>query len=183
LAPFLTNTSGGYGIQQNSNFPLYRGYTSTAEHNANTPADPTPYNFMQMTHLNWFTPAFLCRRGGLRLKYLYENDVEGGYLAVNRLTENGGSKINPAKRITYDGTSASSAVVAASRANIVDMCGGHITPVRVNPVLEVELPYASRYRFSPARLKNLREPGSEFTQQHTVMFPLSGTGSKSRVHV
>lgn len=184
FAPFFnSSTTSQYFVVQVSNFPQYIGYDPNGNDNAATPIDPTPYEFGNLTPLGWFTPLFLCRRGGLRVKYVYESDeMPNGTMLVKRETENGASKVNPSARATYSSTSRSTAIASALQSGGGDFSGAHLTQLSQNPVLEVELPFASRYRFAPARKKNLREVGSEFTQQHTVQAPLSATTARARVH-
>lgn len=184
FAPDVADTAATYAIVQTSNFPLYPGYDPNGDNNAATPIDPTPYNFVVMTHLNWFTPLFLCRRGGLRVKYIYESDqVSNGLMTLNRDTENGASRLNPFGRDTFVNTSPSALNFNCWLGNVLNFSGGHATALAENPVLEVELPYASRYRFSPGRKKNMREVGSEYTQQHLVCFPTSTTAGRARVNL
>jgi hypothetical protein len=186
FAPNMSSAGGGYALVQNSNFPLYRGYDPNGDDNAQTPINPTPYNFVRMTHMNWFTPAYLCRRGGIRIKYIHESfstTINGnGVMSLTRITENGSSKLNPIKVVTFDNGSPSKASAAALNVGLVDLSGGLATPVISNPVLEAELPFATRYRFAPARLKNLRAAGSEFTQQHNLQFPLGPGDYVTRAH-
>lgn len=182
FAPFGSKgTTEQYAIMQTSNFPLYFGYDPNGEDNAAVPVDPTPFTYGLTSPLNWYTPLFLARRGGLRMKYVYDSDEMQGVLSIMRMTENGASRINPTFDDTYSAVSRSSAARAVNSIDAVNFSGSHATAISQQPVLEVEFPFMSRYRFAPARKKNLREVGSEFTQQHYIKVPLSSTVGRARL--
>lgn len=66
-------------VFNNSDFPYYRGYAPGAVDLTDAPAPNTPYNYSKMTLLNYVTPAFVARRGGLRWKYLQSvANLDGG---------------------------------------------------------------------------------------------------------
>lgn len=184
FAPYFpgTGSEGVYAGVQTSNFPMYRGYDPNGYDNAAIPSDPTPYTYGNMTPLHWFTPLFLARRGGMRIKYVYSLQQKvrvNGIMSVERITENGATRIPTIAYQTRDLTSSSANTWAAQNFGGGDFSGSQVTPLASNPVLEVELPFASRYRFFPARKLNLREAGSEFTQQHEVKFPCIDEGYSS----
>jgi hypothetical protein len=179
---FAAGSDGGYFLLQLSNFPQYIGYDPNGNDNSSLPIDPTPYEYGNLTHLGWFTPLFLSRRGGLRVKYVYESDeMPVGAMIVERVTENGSSKLNPLRYATYNPTSPSNLANNAIQGVFQSFSGAHATHLTQNPVLEVELPFASKYRFFPARKKDLRDVGSEFTQQHTLRAPCSPNAGRARV--
>lgn len=183
---FAPNFSSGANVNlvtvQTSNFPMYRGYDPNGDNNAAVPVNPTPYNYVETVPLHYYTPLFLCRRGGLRMKYVFHRlDNEYGIVAVERATENGASRLAPFVNPSFDGTSASTLAYRALNVSNVDFAGAHVTHTKEQPVLEVEFPFASKYRFAPARKKNVRESGSEFTQQHLLRFPADTTAGGARV--
>jgi len=67
---------GTYGTMRMASFnlqdfPYYRGWEPGGEDSAvNSLGGNSDYNFCTMTLLNYLTPAFACRRGGLRHKYV-----------------------------------------------------------------------------------------------------------------
>jgi hypothetical protein len=184
--PLAAATTSIYFAFQNSNFPEFRGYDPNSYYNAATPSDPTPFTFAYTTPVNWFTPLFLCRRGGMRIKYVYESDEHpNAIMSVTRDTENGATRLNLASISTYPGGTVSRSRLANSATQLYynRFSGGHTTHLEQNPTLEVEFPFATRYRFSPGRKKNLREIGSEFTQQHTLFAPTSAVSGRARAAV
>lgn len=183
---FAPNISAGTDYKrifvQTSNFPVYRGYDPNGENNAATPVDPTPCTFGTCIPLQYYTPLFLCRRGGLRVKYIFHYlSGEYGIVSVERIAENGASRLPPLSSPTFDATSTSTLAFNADGMSRAQFSGTHVTHAKEMPVLEVELPFMSKYRFSPARKKNLREVGSEFTQQHFLNFPADAIAGGARV--
>lgn len=155
------------------NFPFYRGYDPNGIDLVTTPVDPTEYNFMRTTPLHYFTPLFLCRRGGIRVKYMYTSPTSGSkMMAVTRVAEPGTSSFSSGVVRTINAESASKASAAAFNNTVTDCwSGAHVTHVDQNPVLEVELPFQSNLRFAPARKKSVMEVGSPFSHNHTVRYP------------
>lgn len=136
---------------RNSNFPYYRGYAPGAVHETSA---TTAYNYCKMTLLNYVTPAFTCRRGGLRWKYIRtggspedtslmlvarDASSQAGYdqQETTLLTQTTGTQFDRVRQSeilvphTWDGA------VATSTAQ--------------NPVVEAEVPYHINLRFSPAK--------------------------------
>eukprot|EP00918_Siedleckia_nematoides_P034606 GHVU01075295.1.p1 GENE.GHVU01075295.1~~GHVU01075295.1.p1 ORF type:complete len:809 (+),score=19.46 GHVU01075295.1:1-2427(+) len=151
------NPSTDYIKYDLPDFPFYPGY-GEGIHRAATPADPTNYTYCRMTHMNWFTPIFLCRRGGIRWKYTYANTgtsvASGTLMSVARharprdfgftiLTSNVFGAATTYNRIAYAMlNSLPGAALAGTTSTIVNQ----------NPTLEVELPFHTNSRFQPAKL-------------------------------
>jgi hypothetical protein len=153
-------------------FPVYRGYDTglITFDNSSAPVNPTPYNYVFTTPLNWFTPAFLCRRGGLRWKYVYSGPTDKVQLmSVARHAEPVG--FSRAELPVLDVTSRSEATAAANEAMIDTSAGMQVTQIQANPVLEVEIPFHTNYRFIPARTKNFNESVDPFNKFHQLKFP------------
>jgi hypothetical protein len=183
---FAPNIAAGFTRDiiyvQTSNFPMYAGYDPNGDNYAATPVDPTPFNFVFTVPLTFYTPLYLCRRGGMRIKYLlHKFDGDYGPMSVVRLAENGASRGIPVALPTYDATSSSTLAANVIKMLRAPFSGAHATHSKVQPVLEVEFPFASRYRFAPGRKKNVRETGSEFTQQHLLFFPADLSPGGARV--
>jgi hypothetical protein len=179
-----TSTAGDSVMQYTlPDFPAYRGYdTGTlAFDNSAAPVDPTPYNYTLTTPLNWFTPAFLCRRGGLRYKYVYVGDTSQNQLmSVSREAEPVGYT---ASVLTNGGGASESAAAALATGGMIDTSAGMIvTQVQQNPVLEVELPFFSNLRFFPARKKNFNSAGQETNKFHRLLVPKSTTATSSKAY-
>jgi hypothetical protein len=173
-----TNTVAQSGTwrKRASDFPLYSGYTGAgALDNAASPVDPTPYTYAAMTMLNWFTPCFLCRRGGIRWKYMWRSDgVIDGPMSVVRQSEN--DSLVDDLWYSYDQTTQSAAAYAASVGEIQPSShsGAHYTHTSQNPVLEVELPFYSNYRFYPARVRKI-ETSNDWLRVHELRSPVAAS--------
>jgi hypothetical protein len=138
----------------NSNFPYYRGYAPQGVDETSVPVYPTKYNYCHMTLLNYITPAFACRRGGLRWKYFREGSSRDNILTVQRNPYSSGFFRD--ENILSD--------ITASRDfrkrewvnefyNMWD--GAHATHVHNNPVVEVELPYYDNVRFTIGKIADV----------------------------
>jgi hypothetical protein len=169
-----------------TDFPAYRGYAVGPNAANGTAATGTPYMFCETTLMNWFTPLFLCRRGGIRHKYIYttpassfiEIDVPGSIMSVVRLSGSTGAGIFSVPDSINSASYSAQMFIASNRA--ADGHSGMVaTPLRQNPTLEVELPFFSKYRFAPARRKNFRSDTDEFHKFHSLVFPATNTASLS----
>lgn len=129
------------------NFPYYRGW----DPNGQDLRDSKGYTFAKMTLINWLTPSYVCRRGGLRYKYylLDEEDyVVNNYLSVSRYVDQNGAVYPSSQRI--DLTNDNSYDKRQYVVNVLSGWEGLIaTPTLINPTVEFELPYYSNYRFKP----------------------------------
>jgi hypothetical protein len=166
-------------------FPLYRGYSSVSPtvENAATPVDPTPYIFGKTIMLQYFTPLFLCRRGGLRHKYIHISAGESSdIMSVVRNSEPGSSSYGRFLISTIDNTSFSTAAFQANSNSVSGSGNGcAITHVGFNPTVEVEIPYQSNLRFIPARWKVLIEAGNPHSHTHNLRYPLGTTAGATQV--
>lgn len=147
-------------------FPSYYGPQPDAwGHAVQQPPIPSPFamNFCKFTYLNYFTAAFVVRRGGIRWKYsscrLVSSPPYEGHLTVQRgsdgtsmgvedysFTFSADEQSNPLNRKITDLT-------------VPGVPGYAKTPITKNPVLEVELPYYQKRRFASARANNMSVPG------------------------
>lgn len=127
------------------NFPALRGYSfqaRTAELNSD------PYNYTHMTYMNYITPMYAGWRGGIRKKY----QAIGGCTAQlgcardsNSITANGQTYVS---FTLADNASASDTAEAFANNTENGRGGAYTTSSCVNPVMEVELPFYSEYRFA-----------------------------------
>jgi hypothetical protein len=161
-------------------FPVYRGYavgSLSGLQNASLPADPTPYNYVSTTVMNYFTPLFLTRRGGLRHKYVYTSRGASvnSTMSVRRLAEpDGYSKTTFPDYVAS--ASPSEAIVHAKNRGLEGGAGMVATQVSFNPTLEIELPFHTNQRFMPARQKNFNVPGSVFSKYHQLSYGTNTSG-------
>lgn len=166
-------------------FPLYRGYAGITGsiHNAATPVDPTPYNFVETTMMNYFTPCFLARRGGIRYKYVYANNddnvVQGIMSAARSPVANSYSRGALATSNSLGSTSQQ--VVAVNNRALESHAGMTATQVSQNPVLEIEIPFHTNYRYIPARKRHVINVQDDFEHYHIVQFPNSTLVGSSAV--
>jgi hypothetical protein len=136
----------------NQDFPFYRGYDPNGRF---ATSDGTPYNFCKNTLMNYLTPAFVCIRGGLRVKYytrIPSNRKE--FSCVTRL--NGNQTVGT----SYDAVSLASQSGLAAGFNELEHTWKGTAPqtVSLNNVIEAELPYYANYRFRPARQIRIDTP-------------------------
>lgn len=143
-----------YNLQD---FPYYRGWEAGGEDaGINSLAGTSDYNFCTMTLLNYLTPAFACRRGGLRHKYVL-NQLGSATRALS-MGVSRHNLIGSANVVSTHQTDA--ALVGDRRKEIQEtekpsLGGSHATAVQVQPALEFETPYYTYgQRFEPGRRVN-----------------------------
>jgi hypothetical protein len=168
----------GYTEWVLSNFPMYYGNAPGAVHSTSTLQD---FNYAKLTLLNYVTPAFTCRRGGLRWKYMFTGrkvDISdsSGFLALER---------DPTTSSVYSqssflipaitGSTLSRRVHDSLSTGSTGWCGVHVTPTNLNPVLECELPYYSEERFIPAKKADMTSTGTR--NFFHKLFGYAGTSS------
>lgn len=157
-------------------FPYYRGYAPSGVHQTSLPTAGTPYNYCRTTLLNYITPAFTCRRGGLRWKYLRTGAAvtDTTVMAVTRSPGNGYSATQYAM-LTVPNSSISQR--ARQMASIVPHTwdGTVVTSTRQNAVIEAELPYYTADRFYPGKQANITASDGGFRTFHqlTTVFETS----------
>lgn len=173
----LAPVAGNETLAVIPDFPLYRGYAGGGGlFFASLPTDPTPYNYSSMTMMNWFTPCFLCRRGGIRYKAIFSDTTTNQYygnLSVKRLAVPTGAFLALTNIAQSPGRWSYNSDQVRGRV-LVGHEGALTTPITHNPVLEYELPMQRAYRFVPGRrLRNLSD--NWFDQYHSITFPHSPT--------
>ena len=142
-------------------FPLYRGGFSNGVDTTNA---GNPYNYVNTVMLHWISLAHSGRRGGIRYKLVPGGDVVNPIrieVQRNSLTTVNNSDIYKDEiwdRPVYTTAKAShrrSVVEAAgmdARQPSAAALGAAIALSKINGVLEFEIPYYSRYRFTPGKL-------------------------------
>jgi len=154
---------------RNGNFPYYRGYAPGAVHRSVVPLLNTPYNYSKMTLLNYVTPAFTCRRGGLRWKYFRQGgkNTESSIMMVARDASPAGFYDQIENGVFTQGSG--SRFDRVRQAGILTphtWDGATVTSTRQNPVVECELPFYSDVRFFPAKQANQTNGNDEFLSFH-----------------
>ncbi|APG78056.1 hypothetical protein 2 [Wenzhou picorna-like virus 7] len=147
-------------LKQNA-FPFLRGNVAGAVH---TTAALAPYNYCNTLLLHWITNAFSGWRGSLRWKFL----PRGGWEHITSTLERYHSVNNdqyefviatPSAPVTQSQAAAGTVAVQTSdpTSNNVPLQGktGMVyANSKVNPCLEVEVPFYSQARFVPGRVEN-----------------------------
>jgi hypothetical protein len=134
------------------NFPMYNGRTTTNgmyQQDRSGGLNAVNYNITGRTLLNWITPAFAARRGGIRYKYMlgYHRNTTPFAMVVSRGQEDHLPTFGTAE-IALDTASSNKHAAYAS----VQETGhnGSAFTSRQHPVVEVELPYYSDKKFEDA---------------------------------
>jgi hypothetical protein len=167
---------------RNSNFPYYRGYAPGAVHETIVPAAATPYNYCKMTLLNYVTPAFTGRRGGLRWKYFRTggNIQETSIMMVARdASSTGGYNQQETAMITQGSGNQFDRVRQNEILLPHTWDGAVVTSTRQNPVIEAEVPYYENVRFSPAKQADLTSSSGSFRHYHRMSTILEAAANKT----
>lgn len=157
-------------------FPYYYGYNPDSMYEDTA---GQKYAYCSNTYLNYFTPAFVAYRGGLRWKQLNLIREDSTYInlgAVMTTTRESGIKTNntidftaykwyrPYELTEIDnylfnlGANKPLAVAGASNSMSALTVGGFVTPTERNPAIEVDLPFYNNRRFMCARrIRNLEQ--------------------------
>lgn len=153
-----------------TNFPRPRGYAPNGVNSAII----YPYNYVNQTILGWFAPVYQGWRGGLRRKIvaLKPNTVGGsnfrGWMQARRIARPANSFSETATQVVL--TDTNSEIVKTISNLPVGFSGAHATALAVNPVLEIELPYHSDYRFHPTRpLEPNANPAIQFENSFELL--------------
>lgn len=129
------------------NFPLYRGYDSAGQ----DLRDGESYTYAKMTLMNWLTPSYVCRKGGIRWKYYFLDEEDyptHKLMSATRWVPPLGAAYPSNERI--DLTSRPTFAKDLYVPNVLSAWEGMIaTATMINPTVEFELPYYSNYRFKP----------------------------------
>ncbi len=158
-------------LQANS-FPALRGNVTGAIHNTSLAA---PYNYMNTVLLHWVTYMFSGWRGGIRYKVVPRRGIQYCDMVASRHAANGGSL--SVTTASYNPLPLSSASEIAE-STILNGAGvdreqtGHeglaYSISHVNPCLEFEVPYYSRYRFSPGKTQNWTTVSNDYSNYYSV---------------
>ena len=162
----LGGNSLRYFIANNSDFPYHRGYAPSAVDLTSAPLPDTPYNYSKMTLLNYLTPAFEARRGGLRWKYARSvgNSDGSSTASIQRNPANPGNFVTEVTSTTGNNPY----VVASEVATLYGSMwpGGLLQPTDQNPVLEFEAPFYQPFRFASGKNANYTSPFADFGSFH-----------------
>lgn len=143
-AHVYTRTSG--------DFPYYRGYAGPSAIHF-SPFGP-PYNYARMTLMNYITPAYVVRRGGIRYKtqQLRRRGAADTLVTFHSVTRAPlASEYNENSERFFFGNADTTEAASQVRKFVHGFAGTTIQPPANNPVLEYDLPYQNTDRFLPAK--------------------------------
>lgn len=138
-----------------SMLPLFRRFT-TISPTAQTAS--SEFRMCRNTWLNWFYPSYLGHRGGSRWKFFSRADI-----GIMQYQESSNSSGNFFFEVSTPVFPAGSNAFVQARNILVESVsyenGGALSTPVLNPTLEVEVPYYSRYRFKLNNDLELTRPG------------------------
>lgn len=165
--------------------PYWRGWDPNGLDNAtNSAAGTSPYNFCANTLLNYLAPAFVCQRGSIRHKWIKSGtrqSTDDALLCVSRQLTSGNIGLF---ETSYD---IDLPLAGAKRGNFLEMqrstlTGTVVTPTRLNPVAEIEIPFYSKgQRFRAARRVDMINDGD--TQAVEVAVETDATNGDAEVRL
>lgn len=181
---FPSDKGSGKRIMKMSltDFPFYRGWDPYASDQAiNSLAENSPYSFCNSTLLNYLTPAYVCRRGGLRHKAIYMTSANATAMRTFSVTRNNLYATNSHTFVDTSSNNTGTLRSAILDTGIAFLGGSHVTPTTLNPCLEYETPYYSYgQRFSPARKLNYFFVGES---GHQINLDLTGQESLNQTRI
>jgi hypothetical protein len=136
------------------NFPLYRGVDPTAT-----------FTEAQMTLMNYLTPAFVCRKGGIRWKHVRTalNQIQQPKTFSIARVELATPISDREQSVNLD-TAGSFDMAKYIRAKAPTWLGAYVTPTEEQPVAEIEVPYYNNLRFSAGRVITRTGVGSDINR-------------------
>jgi len=175
----LGNNSRKWKITK-PDFPAYCGFNPGSLNSGDYGGGSLPFSFTQCTYLNYFSPAFVAYRGGIRWKKLAQGATfnpgtdfyeTNDHLAITRSSGvdgtnsaiPGGGAANNAYKPNRVGEALNpfrekSATIRVGPFMESFTTGGFVTPADRNPAVEVDLPFYSNRRFMCARrISNLED--------------------------
>jgi hypothetical protein len=151
-----TSTGKFVFTRQSGDFPFYRGYVGSSGIHSDQLGNP--YNRCKMTLMNWVTPAYVGRRGGIRYKTLRHSQIEvNGFnnhsMLVDRVPDATTSYGENTESLTLSDTAN---FVSSDNLALFPhgLDGLYAQASSQNPVVEYELPYQQMERFLLAKQVN-----------------------------
>lgn len=138
-----------------ASLPLWRRYTDVSPNNASPQG---AFRFAKNHYVNWFLTAYMGYRGGARWKFSASGD---GILTTNWQEITNSSRSSYSFQNTTNwvgGNSANIKLAALFAQSSAYPSGGHFVSPKLNPTLEVEIPYYSKYRFKVLRNVDITNP-------------------------
>lgn len=148
---FADTTGNGFLRSVRQTFPLYKGFTSTGA----TPVVGGKFNYVKMTLMNYLSPMYVCRRGGIRYKFARYDCVTSAPevqipISVTRLPE---TQWNGRSDVLYSYFPTNETFTRANflEANTNSNAGTAASHTSVCPTIEVEFPYQKKKRFDASK--------------------------------
>lgn len=142
------------------NFPFYNGCAPGGLWDPDPPTS-VPYNFSAMTLMNYLTPAYVCRRGGIRWKYVDLRNARGELTVIRNALES----VYSTGTFPYDYTNPGRTNRTYYQASGTAVGAATILR-RDQGTIEIELPFYTPARFVPAREINMLQTQQ---QQHSLL--------------
>jgi len=151
-----------------SMYPMLRGNVSGAVHTA---VGPASYNYANTVLLHWVTKCFSGWRGAIRWKLVPRGDYDEFSpcrLEVQRAPEgqveysqstNGALFYGSLSQAAHSAVSFNTAGVPSATKPFSGLRGVVLSTSNVNPTLEFEVPFYSRFRFEPGKTENYTGTG------------------------
>lgn len=178
IIPVSSLKSAGTGrtwemTRRKTAFPVPRGKHAGSVYKTTGSAS---YWYVQNHFLNWLTVAYAGRRGGIRHKFVALPTVQGqsGFPATIQGIQSviRESAVGLGEAVVYTDmgvqSSLSPSMIAALGKRFLSGLGGLAAqPISHNPVVEVEIPYATPFRFIPA-CQDSDKSGKDNTLRYTI---------------
>jgi hypothetical protein len=135
-------------------FPDPRGYYTWGANSDGT--DKVNYN--PTTLLNYLAPAYLCRRGGLRSKYMFTGDITSTTPCIVVRETDVGDDRHSNSEIGINITDKNLYALGRQSSWPMSWPGAEVTDLNIQSTIEVELPHYNNLRFQVA--KNVDMPAN-----------------------
>lgn len=144
-------------------FPSFRGRNFPGLATV-TPSN-IPYNAVASTILNWLSPAYVGRRGGIRMKFFHNDFVQSGIqlAGLHGVVREAALEVYEQSALTMLAATNPTKNQIMHHTSILPIghSGMQYQPIRTQPAIEVEIPFANNVRFIPG-FKNSSTKVSSF---------------------
>lgn len=159
-------------------FPCYRGYDPNGEHPVGL---GSRFNYVKFTLLHLMTLPFLARRGSIRRKFIgrmLAGDANASPLMSvgNSVQPNGGYAYNVNTQL-YAESSLHGRAAAMDTVTTSGLSGRVITPMELQPTLEIEAPYYNPQRFICARSLDVNTTSQVFANDNTLDLTITSSST------
>lgn len=184
-----SSSSYGHFTKGSMKIPMHPGYAANAYSVANTivaPASTYGYNFVKLTYLTWFSPAYLAYRGSTNWSFDIAAPYDFQNLRVYKDNVSGDQCVLDVTQTVYTTQNQLEAIISTF-AN-TGGSGQALTDQRTQSGINIQMPNFSRYKFqstSPSRNnQGVAGDGSNldrFVLQGTFPTPISLTNGNPAI--